>query len=104
MIAGGAALVGAAPRVPDLDGMDWDAGGIIGAGSAEQEEAEPDVVRAAAELAGVPHLHREAATLRSAAARAMSAKHVSPAATHALPMPSAQGVAHLAWVSAKLKP
>ena len=52
MIAGGAALVGAAPDVPDLDGMDWDAGGIIEAGSAEQEEAELDIVRAAVELAG----------------------------------------------------
>ena len=29
MIAGGAALVGAAPDVQDLDGMDWDAGCII---------------------------------------------------------------------------
>ena len=52
MIAGGAALVGAAPDVPDLDGMDWDAGGIIEAGSAKQEEAELDIVRAAVELAG----------------------------------------------------
>ena len=47
-----AALVGTGGAGQDLDCMGWDAGGIIEEGSAEVHEAELDIVRAAAELAG----------------------------------------------------
>ena len=47
MMAKDAALVGTGGAGQDLDGMDWDAGGIIEEGSAEAHEVELDIVRAA---------------------------------------------------------
>ena len=53
MMAEDAAPVGTNGAGQDLDGMDWDAGGIIEEGSAGAHGAELSIVRAAVGLPGV---------------------------------------------------